>query len=112
MLQEKLSKLENTNTATKRKCIVKKEVGSHHTGEGEDFWCNTRNKTQLLSQYLKEDGNAIANIKVDAVKQIGGPASVFECEKKDVTVFTEGTYIYYFAYTEKGDWGNLYESRQ
>ena len=32
--------------------------------------------------------------------------------KKDVTVFAEGTYIYYFVLTEKGDWGNLHESRQ
>ena len=94
----------NVNVLSKKKWQV--------ITQGEDFWCNTRSKTQLLWQYLKEDGNTIANIKDDADKQFGGPASVFECEKKDITVFAEGTYIYYFVYTEKGDWGNLYESRQ
>ena len=53
--------------------------------QGGDFWCNTRSKTLLvtrLSEYLKEDGNTIINNKDDADKDIGGPASIFECEKK------------------------------
>ena len=65
--------------------------------QGGDFWCNTRSKTlliKLLSQYLKEDENTIVNIKDDADKHIGGPSSVFECEKKDVTVFAEGTMLF------------------
>ena len=70
--------------------------------------CSIKSKTQLvklLSQYLKEDGNTIANSKDDADTYIGGPASVVECEK-DVTVFREGTYIFIlFCTYQKRRWG-------
>ena len=81
--------------------------------QGEDFWCNTRSKTllvKLLSQYLKEDENTIVNIKDDADKHIGGPSSVFECEKKTLLYLQKA--LYYFVLTEKRDWGNLHKSRQ
>ena len=51
---------------------------------GWDFWCSTRNKTwfvKLLSEYLKEDRNTIANSKDNADAHISGPASDFACEK-------------------------------
>ena len=35
----------NVNVLSKKKWQV--------ITQGEDFWCNTRSKTQLLSQYLK-----------------------------------------------------------
>ena len=62
----------------------------HVITQGEDFWCNTRSKTllvKLLSQYLKEDGNTIVNIKDNTDKNIGGPASVLECGKKMLLYF-------------------------
>ena len=72
----------NVNVLSKKKC----EVITHK----EDFWCNTRRKTllvKLLSQYLKEDGNTIVNIKDNTDKNIGGPASVLECGKKMLLYF-------------------------
>ena len=72
----------NVNVLSKKKCEV--------ITNKEDFWCNTRRKTllvKLLSQYLKEDGNTIVNIKDDADKHIGGPTSVFKCEKKMLLYF-------------------------
>ena len=79
----------NVNVLLKKKWQVIKQ--------GEDFWCNTRSKillVKLLSKYLKEDENTIVNIKDDADKHIGGPSLVFECKKKDVTVFAEGTILF------------------
>ena len=72
----------NVNVLSKKKWQV--------ITQGEDFWCNTTSKTllvKLLSQYLKEDGNTIVNIKDDANKHIGGPTSVFKCEKKMLLYF-------------------------
>ena len=102
MLQEKYK--QNTNTVTKCKCTVKKEVASHYTG-GEDFWCNTRSKTllvKLLSQYLKEDENTIVNITDDADEQIGGPSSVFECEKRRYCICRRHYTILYLLKKEIG----------
>ena len=80
----------NVNVLSKKKWQV--------ITQGEDFWCNTRSKTQLLSQYLKVDGNTIDNIKDDADKHIGGPASVFECEKKMLLYFQKALHILFCTY--------------
>ena len=53
--------------------VLSKKKGQVIT-QREDFWCNTRSKTllvKLLSQYLKEYGNTIVNIKDDCDKHIG-----------------------------------------
>ena len=75
--------------------------------QGEDFWCNTRSKTQLLSQYLKEDGNTIDNINDGADKHIGGPASVVECEKKMLLYFQKA-HAYTILYLLKKEIGEIF----
>ena len=89
----------NVNVLSKKKWQV--------ITQGEDFWCNTRSKTQLLSQYLKEDGNTIDNIKDDADKHIGGPASVFECEKKMLLYFQKA-HTYTILYLLKKEIGEIF----
>ena len=77
---------------------------------GEDFWCNTRSKTllvKLLPQYLKEDRNTIVNNKDDADKHIGGPASVFECEKK-MLLYLQKAYTYTILYLLKKEIGKIF----
>ena len=77
---------------------------------GEDFWCNTRSKTllvKLLPQYLKEDRNTIVNNKDDADKHIGGPASVFECEKK-MLLYLQKAHTYTILYLLKKEIGEIF----
>ena len=77
--------------------------------QGEDFWCNTRSKTllvKLLSQYLK-DGNTFVNNKDDADKHIGGPASVFECEKK-MLLYLQKAHTYTILYLLKKEIGEIF----
>ena len=83
----------NVNVLSKKKCEV--------ITQRDDFWCNTRSKTllvKLLSQYLKEDGNTIVNIKDDADKHVGGPTSVFECEKRCYCICRRHTHILFCTY--------------
>ena len=71
---------------------------------GEDFWCNTRSKTllvKLLPQYLKVDRNTIVNNKDDADKHIGGPASVFECEKRCYCICRRHIHILFCTYWKR-----------
>ena len=71
--------------------------------QGEDFWCKTRSKTllvKLLSQYLK-DGNTFVNNKDDADKHIGGPASVFECEKRCYCICRRHIHILFCTYWKR-----------
>ena len=78
--------------------------------QGEDFSCNTRSKTLLvtpLSEYLKEDGNTIINNKDDADKDIGGPASIFECEKK-MLLYLQKAYTYTILYLLKKEIGKIF----
>ena len=73
--------------------------------EGEDLWYNTRSKTllvKLLSQYLKEDENTIVNITDDADEHIGGPSSVFECEKRRYCICRRHYTILYLLKKEIG----------
>ena len=77
---------------------------------GEDFWCNTRSKTllvKLLPQYLKEDRNTIVNNKDDADKHIGGPASVFACEKK-MSLYLQKAHTYTILYLLKKEIGEIF----
>ena len=99
----------NTNTVSKRKGVAKKEMTNHHTRK--DFWCSIKSKTKLvkvLSQYLKEDGNTIANIKNDADARIGGPASVFECEKRCYCVSRRHIHIYTILHLPKKEMGEIF----
>ena len=91
----------NVNVLSKKKWQV--------ITQGEDFWCNTRSKTllvKLLSQYLK-DGNTFVNNKDDADKHIGGPASVFECEKKMLLYFQKA-HTYTILYLLKKEIGEIF----
>ena len=77
---------------------------------GEDFWCNTRSKTllvKLLPQHLKVDRNTIVNNKDDAGKHIGGPASVFECEKK-MLMYLQKAHTYTILYLLKKQIGEIF----
>ena len=110
MFQEKLQKFENTNTATKRKCIVKSGKSSHRgkifgaTLEARPCWLNFYHNILKMETHLSTIRMMLTSILVDLLWSLN--------VKKDVTVFAEGTYIYYFVLTEKGDWANLHESRQ
>ena len=95
----------NVNVLSKKKRQVIKQRG--------DFGCNTRSKTllvKLLSQYLKME-TQLSTIRM-MLTSILVDCFGLQMLKKDVTVLAEGTYIYYFVLIEKGDWGNLHESRQ
>ena len=92
----------NVNVLSKKKL--------HVITQGEDFWWNTRNKTllvKLLSQYLKEDGNTIVNIKDDADKHIAWPPSLFECEKKMLLYFQKA-HTYTILYLLKKEIGEIF----
>ena len=88
----------NVNVLLKKKWQV--------STQGEDFWCKTRSKTllfRLLSQYLKEDGNAIFSNKDDAGEHIGGPPLVFECEKRRYCISRRPYTILYLMKKEIGE---------
>ena len=92
----------NVNVLSKKKWQV--------ITQGEDFWCNTRSKTllvKLLSQYLKEDGNTIVNIKDDCDKHIGWPPSIFKCEKK-MLLYLQKAHTYTILYLLKKEIGEIF----
>ena len=85
---------------------------SHNTRK--DFWCSIKSKTQLvkvLSQYLKEDGTQLPTSKMMLTHALVGLLRSSNVSKMLLCLQKAHAYLYYFALTEKGDGGNLHESR-
>ena len=85
------------------------KVREYKHSMGKIFGATLEARPSWLSFYLNilKDRNTIVNNKDDADKHIGGPASVFKCEKK-MLLYLQKAHTYTILYLLKKEIGEIF----